>query len=162
MDIAPLVLKMCGYEQGQPQRAHHFLKVYAFARAIGQGEGLPAGTLEVLEAAAVVHDIGIKPSLEKYGSSAGPYQEREGPAVAREMLTGLGYPPEAVDRVCFLVGRHHTYDAIDGPDYQALVEADFLVNIHENGMDRPAVEEVRAKIFKTRTGLQMLDALFLA
>ncbi len=162
MDITPLILKMCTYEQGEPQRAHHFLKVYAFARAIGLGEGFAPEVREVLEAAAVVHDIGIKPSLEKYGSAAGPYQELEGPPVARGMLESLGYAPQVVERVCYLVGRHHTYTAIDGPDYQALVEADFLVNMHENSMARSAVEEVRERLFQTGTGRYMLDTLFLS
>lgn len=161
MQTAPLILKMCAYEEGEVKRVNHFLKVYGFAKTIGEGEGLPAEVQEVLEAAAIVHDIGIKLSLEKYGSSAGPYQEKEGPAIAREMLAGLGAVPALIDRVCYLVGHHHTYDNIDGLDYQALVEADFLVNIFEGGMERPEIEAVRKNIFKTKTGLEMLDGLFL-
>mgnify|MGYP000340972515 FL=1 len=33
------------------------------------------------------------------------------------------------ERVAYLIGHHHTYDKIEGMDYQILVEADFLVNI---------------------------------
>lgn len=161
MQTAPLILKMCAYEEGNVKRVNHFLKVYGFAKTIGEGESLPADQLDILEIAAIVHDIGIKVSLEKYGSSAGPHQEMEGPAIAREMLGGLGFTPALIDRVCYLIGHHHTYDNIDGPDYQALVEADFLVNIFEGGMERPAIEEVRKNIFKTKTGLEMLDGLFL-
>lgn len=161
MQTAPLILKMCAYEEGEVKRVNHFLKVYGFAKAIGEGEGLPPETQEVLETAAIVHDIGIKLSLEKHGSSAGPCQEKEGPPVAREMLAGLGYAPALIDRVCYLIAHHHTYGHIDGPDYQALVEADFLVNIFEGGMARPAIEEVRKNIFRTKTGLEMLDRLFL-
>lgn len=162
MDTARLVLKMCEYEEGEVKRVNHFLKVYGFAKTIGEGEGLEPARQEILEAAAIVHDIGIKRSLEKYGSSAGPYQEKEGPAIAREMLEGLGYDKALTDRVCYLVGHHHTYGAaIDGPDYQALVEADFLVNIFEGEMEEPAIREVREKVFKTATGLKLLDGLFL-
>lgn len=161
MQTAPLILKMCAYEEGEVKRINHFLKVYGFAKTIGEGENLPAEQQEMLEIAAIVHDIGIKVSLEKYGSSAGPYQEKEGPAIAREMLSELGFAPALIDRVCYLIAHHHTYDNIDGPDYQALVEADFLVNIFEGEMKRPGIEEVRKNIFKTRTGLQMLDELFL-
>jgi len=152
---------MCAYEEGEVKRVNHFLKVYGFAKAIGEGEGLPSHVLDILEAAAIVHDIGIKVSLEKYGSSAGPCQEKEGPAIAREMLGELGLAPALIERVCYLVGHHHTYDNIDGMDYQALVEADFLVNIFEGGMEKPAIRKVREKIFKTKTGLAMLDSLFL-
>ena len=89
-DISRLITAMSEYEAGCPRRIHHFLKVYAFAKAIGEQEGLPPETQRILEGAAVVHDAGIRPALEKYGSPAGPYQEKEGPAVVREMLTKLG------------------------------------------------------------------------
>ena len=35
------------------------------------------------------------------------------------------------ERICYLIGHHHTYDKIDGTDYQILVDADFLVNLYE-------------------------------
>ena len=155
-DNSALARAMCRYEGDCVQRVNHFLKVHGFAKIIGEGEGYPPETRQLLEAAALVHDIGIRPSLEKYGSSAGPYQEKEGPAVAKAMLEELGYPPAFVERVCFLVGHHHTYTAIDGVDYQALVEADFLVNISEDGMERPAIETVEKQIFRTAVGKELL------
>ena len=161
-DNSALARAMCRYEGDCVQRVNHFLKVHGFAKIIGEGEGYPPETLQLLEAAALVHDIGIRPSLEKYGSSAGPYQEKEGPAVAKAMLEELGYPPAFVERVCFLVGHHHTYTAIDGVDYQALVEADFLVNISEDGMERPAIEAVEKQIFRTAVGKELLRTLYLA
>lgn len=72
-DISRLITAMSEYEAGCPRRIHHFLKVYAFAKAIGEQEGLPPETQRILEGAAVVHDAGIRPALEKYGSPAGPY-----------------------------------------------------------------------------------------
>ncbi|MBM6968693.1 MAG: phosphohydrolase, partial [Pseudoramibacter alactolyticus] len=53
-----------------------------------------------------------------------------------------------------------TYTAIDGRDYQILVEADFLVNLYENAASADAVASARQRIFKTATGLALLDALF--
>ena len=67
-----------------------------------------------------------------------------------------------IERVSYLVGHHHTYSNIDGIDYQILVEADFLVNIDEDEMTKEtAKKNVREKIFKTKSGTQMLDNLFL-
>ena len=85
-----------------------------------------------METAAVVHDIGILTAERKYDSSAGKYQELEGPAEAKDLLSGLGWPQEVIDRLCYLVGHHHAYANIDEPDDQILVEADFLVNLLEN------------------------------
>lgn len=137
------------------------MKVFAFAQTIALGEGLDQEAREQLETAAIVHDIGIKPSLEKYGDCAGPHQEQEGISPCKALLTSLGYPEILVDRVAFLVGHHHSYDAIDGPDYQILVEADFLVNILEGEMALPAIREVGEKIFRTQTGLELLQVLYL-
>ena len=67
---------------------------------------------------------------EKYGKCDGKLQEQEGPIVAQKMLSQLGFENYMVERICFLIGHHHTYDNIDGLDYQALVEADFLVNLY--------------------------------
>ena len=117
-------------------------------------------TMEILRAAALVHDIGIKMAEEKYGSSAGKLQEKEGPPVARQMLTEIGYPQEVVDRVCYLVGHHHTYLDMDGMDYQILVEADFLVNLFENASTRKVIRSVDTKIFRTAAGRRILHAMF--
>lgn len=159
--IGDVIAAMIEYYKGDVARINHFLKVYAFAKSTGEREGLDPVQQEILEVAAVTHDIGIKPSEQKYNSTAGKYQELEGPPVARELLTGLGYAPELIERVCYLIGRHHTYHGIDGLDYQILVEADFLVNLHEDESGLNEVESVREKIFRTKTGLEFLDYVFL-
>ncbi len=159
--IGDVITAMIAYYKGEAGRINHFLKVYAFAKSIGEREGLETAAQQVLEVAAVTHDIGIKPSEQKYNSCAGPYQEQEGPPVARAMLRELGFPGELVERVCYLIGRHHTYTDIDGLDYQILVEADFLVNLFEDQSSLPAILSVRDKIFRTQTGKTYLDDLFL-
>ncbi len=113
-----------------------------------------------MEAAALVHDIGIKAAEERYGSSAGRYQEELGPKLAEEMLKSLSEDDAVIDRVRFLVGHHHTYSEIDGLDYQILVEADFLVNIFEDGVSYEAAVSVGDNIFKTETGRRILSDMF--
>ena len=155
-----LLREMIRYEAGVPQRAQHLLKVYEFARLIAAGEGLDAETCRILEAAAIVHDIGIRPAMEKYGSGAGPLQEKEGIPAARELLTRLAYEEALVDRVCYLVGHHHTYDEIDGMDYQILVEADFLVNHFEGNSSPEAIQKTLETIFRTETGRELCRTMF--
>ncbi len=155
-----LIEKMIEYYAGDPKRVQHFLKVYEFAKLIGESESLDEETMYVLRTAAIVHDIGIKISEEKYGSSNGKYQEKEGPAVAEPMLLALGYDEAVIDRVLFLIAHHHTYNKIEGLDYQILVEADFLVNLFEDGSSRKTAEKVRKNIFKTKTGIKYLENLF--
>ena len=129
MSLLPnLIAQAIAFDRGDARRIQHFLKVYAYADTIGRLEGLPDDMQETLAAAAILHDIGIHAAEEKYGSSSGKYQELEGPAPARHILSSLGYDEGRIDRICYLIAHHHTYDGIDGMDYQILLEADFLVN----------------------------------
>ena len=151
---------MIAYYAGDPKRIQHFVKVHSLAALIGRLEGLDETTQFTLEAAAYVHDIGIKPAMERYGSSAGPYQEELGQAPARALLTDCGVAAAAVERAVYLVGHHHSYTDIDGADYQILVEADFLVNLYE-GKDPPeAIRHACDTIFKTASGRRICAAMF--
>lgn len=155
-----LFMEMIRYYEGDAKRIQHFVKVHAFAKLIGEMEHVEEETLRILEAAAYVHDIGIKVVESKYGSCNGKLQEQEGPAVAREMLEGLGFEEKLIERVCYLVGHHHTYADIDGIDYQILVEADFLVNLYEDHLEKSAAVSVCERIFKTQSGKQICRTMF--
>lgn len=158
--LEKLIHEMIILNEGDPKRIQHFIKVHSFARQIGKSEGLDDKKLFTLETAAVVHDIGIRFCEEKYGSCNGKLQEKEGPALAQKMLEGLGYHSEVIERVCYLVGHHHTYNAIQGADYQILVEADFLVNLYEETANPEVIEVAYNKIFKTTTGKQICREMF--
>lgn len=145
---------------GDPKQIQHFLKVHSLARLIAVSEGIDAQTRFTLEAAAYVHDIGIKPAQEKYGGNSGPLQEREGPVAARALLEELYFPGDVIDRVVFLVGHHHTYTGIDGLDYQILVEADLLVNLFEEGAEESAVWSACRRMFRTESGKRLCRLMF--
>ena len=153
--------EMIRYNAGDPKRIQHALKVYALSGTIGRQEGMEEAALEILETAALLHDIGIRNCERKYGSTAGNLQETEGPPVAREILEPMGREPGFVERVCFLIGHHHTYGEITGIDYRILVEADFLVNIYEDGMTEPQIQRVSEKYFKTQAGRRILSSMYL-
>lgn len=155
-----LTLAMIKYYQGDPKRIQHFIKVHSFAQLIGISEKLDTETLFILETAALTHDIGIKLAETKFNSSIGKFQEQEGPAPAREMLSRLGFKQNIIDRVCYLIAHHHTYNDIDGLDYQILVEADFLVNLYEDNLPKKAIQTALEHIFKTKTGKCLCKTIF--
>lgn len=155
-----LLLLTTQYNQGDPARIQHFWKVYAYAAMIARAEGLDKRARRIVEAAAIVHDVGIRAAQRKHGSSAGPLQEREGPAEARRLLEAAGYDQDVIERAAYLVGHHHTYEGIEGDDYRILVEADFLVNLQEEGCDPMAVAGAREQIFRTQMGTSLLEAMF--
>lgn len=156
-----LALAMIDYNNGDPKRIQHTTKVHAYASMIGRIEGLDEETLFILESAALVHDIGIRASEQKYGHQNGKLQEQEGPAVAREMLTRIGgYSERQIERICWLVGHHHTYHVCEDLDYQILIEADFIVNLYEDNESPHAIRAVRKNIFRTGSGTKMLETMF--
>lgn len=156
-----LINEMIKYYAGDVKRINHFMKVYGFAKTIGEMEQLESSKQEILELAAIVHDIGIKVSEQKYNSSAGKYQQIEGPGIAKEFLEKLGFGDPIISRVCYLVGHHHTYNVIDDVDFQILVEADFLINIDEEMMSLDAICKIRDNYFKTIAGISYLNMLYL-
>lgn len=155
-----LFMDMIAYYDGDPKRIQHFTKVHSYARLIGIGEELDDASLFILEAAAYTHDIGIRGAEEKYGRCDGKLQEQEGPIIAQKMLSQLGFENYIVERICFLIGHHHTYDNIDGLDYQILVEADFLVNLYEDDAGNRAIDKAYKRIFKTETGKKIFRLMF--
>ena len=161
MDLTnKLIEEMISYNRGNAKRIQHFIKVHSFANLIGETEDLSPAELFVLETAAVVHDIGIKPSEAKYGRCDGKLQEQEGPEPARELLKGLGYENTVIERVCYLVAHHHTYENVEGLDYRILLEADFLVNLYEDGISKEGVQRAYEKIFVTETGKRICREMF--
>ena len=156
-----IIKEMIKYFEGDVRRINHALKVYTFADIISDSEKLSPQKRKVLLTAAVVHDVGIKKAEEKYGSSAAKYQEQEGPGQAEIILRKYNFDNQFIDRVCFLVGNHHSYTEIDNIDFQILVEADFLVNIYEDNMDKEKIIKIKDNIFKTAAGIELLEILYL-
>ena len=87
-------------------------------------------------------------------------QEQEGPIVAQRMLSDVGIENYLIDRICYLIGHHHTYDNIEGLDYQILVEADFLVNLYEDDVNRHGIEQAYQQIFQTQTGKEIFNQMY--
>lgn len=155
-----LFLRMIAFDEGDPLRIQHFIKVHSLARLIGVREKLDETELYILEAAAYIHDIGIRVAEEKYGKCDGKLQELEGPIVAQKMLSEIGFENYMIERICYLIGHHHTYSNVDGMDYQILIEADFLVNLFEDKASKNAQKVAYNKIFKTETGKSIFREMF--
>ena len=158
--IAKAIEKMIVFYEGSTHDIEHFLKVWGHAKTIGELEKLEQKTQQTLELAAIVHDIACPLCREKYGSTAGPYQEKEGIPLTAEFYKEFNLPSAQLERICYLVGHHHTFKDIAGLDYQILVEADFLVNASESRMSRNAISNFRETVFQTKAGTRLLDEIY--
>lgn len=135
------------------KRIGHATRVARHAEKIGIQE---QGNLAVILSAAYLHDIGAKEAQIKYQSTASQYQELEGPAVARQILTDLAAPPALIDEVCDIVGHHHQPRPEETLNFKVLYDADVLANLEEQYKEQPLslaeLEEILATKFLTAAG----------
>ena len=160
LTIPQLTEKMIAFSKGNTADIHHFLCVWAYAKTIGEAEGLDEKTQFLLEATAILHDISCPLCRKKYGNTDGRYQEAESPRLVQGFLADSGFDAALIDRISFLIAHHHTVTGIDGMDYQILIEADFLVNADESGYSEEVIENTCKNIFRTSTGTHLLKSMY--
>lgn len=132
----------------------HTLRVLKNAEDIMNGENIAEDDRELISIVAILHDIGAIEAQRKYGSMHGTYQEKEGSTIARAILEKIGYYPAKIDRICYIIGNHHTPSKIDGLDFQIQWEADLLDNWSHTDIAKD-IEKLKKNIdqqFKTNTG----------
>lgn len=158
--INNVLAKMITYSDGNKHDIAHFLKVYTYARMIGEMENLSERQQETLEIAAVIHDIACPVCRKKYDNTNGSNQEKESPELVEDFLKDIEIDPEMKSRINYLVSHHHTYTNVDGIDYRILLEADFLVNADESEMSEKAILTARKRVFATNTGKNLLTSIY--
>ena len=126
------------------KRITHAEQVLGFAKQIMRVEG---GVERIIIPTAILHDIGIKECERKYGSSAGDLQEKEGPAIARNILEKFDFTDQEIAEICEIIGSHHTRGKIDTLNFKIIWDADCLVNLN----DQLQIKEMVDKIFFTNT-----------
>ena len=146
--------------KGDQRRINHAFKVLDYAEKIHLTEG---GNTFIVKAAAVLHDIGIPASIQKYGSAAGNYQEIEGPPIAEKILAKYKIPSDQIDHICRIIANHHSARNIDTTEFRIIYDADWLVNLPGDfpNADKKKLKSVIKRIFKTRTGHSLACKLFL-
>ena len=154
-------LEMKKYFGTDFKRVNHALKVAKYAEQILKMEG---GHPLIVMGAAYLHDIGIQEAERKHGSHSSHYQEMEGSAIAKEILERLNVQKEFIDEICDIIGHHHSPREEETFNFQVLYEADWLVNIEEEGIlkDPKRLEVLIEKVFRTVTGKQLAEKLYLA
>ena len=137
-----------------PYGIEHTLRVLTYAEEIAAGEHIAARLSERISVVAVLHDIGAVEAQRLHGSMDAPFQEQEGPAVARRILEKLQYPSADIERVCYMIAHHHTPSKIDAIDFQILWEADLIDNLTytEAMKDKEKLKAYIDENFTTATG----------
>ena len=158
-----LIEEMKSYFGDKQGLIDHTMAVYGYANQLHKTEG---GDPLLVKAGALYHDIGIPEARRVHGSSAGKYQEIEGPPIAGEILKKLDIAPESVDRICRIIANHHTaHDkaTVNTIEFQIVWDADGLVN-HAGRKLGDSEEKISKRIeqlFRTPTGKKMATEMFI-
>ena len=158
--INHLIFEMININQTDTRRINHALKVYGLAKCIAGKEKLPPDIMQIVEAAAILHDIAIRFCEAKHGSGVGHLQEKEGPLIARPILEKYTNDQTFIDRVLYIIAHHHSYKNIDGIDHQIVVEADLLVNTDEEDISMNAFKNMFHTFFQTNTAKEIARKIF--
>jgi HD superfamily phosphodiesterase len=160
MDKEKMVGGMKIYFGTDERRIQHALRVTEYAEQILKHED---ADYDVVIAASILHDIGIHEAERKYGSTAGKYQEMEGPSIARGILEKMGVEKSIIDEVCTIIASHHSPGEVNTQNFKVVSDADWLVNMEEvyAGFDRDKLKEAIGKVFLTPAGKKIAKRIYL-
>jgi len=151
---------MYKYFGDDTKRKNHAASVLKYANKISKQ--IDCDT-RIVEIAAILHDIGIHEAEKKHGSSAGIYQEIEGPAIAKDILKKYNLSTEEVNHITKIISNHHSDKDISTIEFKIIWDSDWIVNIPDefdvNNQDK--IKRVINKVFKTKIGADIAKKLYL-
>ena len=160
INTGDIAIKLIGSSEGDLHDIEHFMKVWAYAKTIGEKELTGEKERALLETAALLHDIACPLCRVKYGSTRGDLQEKESAALVQEFMREFKTDESFVGELVHIISHHHS-NIEAGVVHRILMEADFLVNACESSYNLEQIKSARAKLFKTDTGKKLLDEIYL-
>ena len=141
-----MISLMIQHNGGQPEKIYHMMKIYSFARIIAIEEGVDDEARELIEAAAVLCELGESSS--------------ESAVLADMLLLNLGYERKVIESVCRLILGADGNDELCDIRQQILEEARFLVSAYEQKLDKETIVETLSQRFLTSCGKHYLCDIF--
>ena len=156
-----LIEELEDYFGSDTKRINHAKHVLEYAEELLKQEH---ADWHIVIPASILHDIGIKAAEQKYGSSAGNYQEQLGPDIARKILLKTGLKKEDIEEICQIIAHHHSPGKINTENFKVLYDADWLVNLKDEVdlEDKAKLKKTIDKIFLTTTGKSLAKKIYLA
>lgn len=142
------------------KRINHAKKVMGYAEELLRKE---KADWHIVIPASILHDVGIKVAEEKYNSSAGHFQEKEGSVVAGKILLKIGLSKKDIDEICEIIAHHHSPGKVDTQNFKVLYDADWLVNLKDevDTKDKGKLEGIIEKVFLTESGKELAKKIYL-
>ncbi len=151
---------MYDYFGNDKKRKSHADSVLKNAKLISESETCDKLIVEV---SAILHDIGIHEAERKYNSSAGIYQEKEGPAIAKDILSKYDISNKDIEHICKIISNHHSDKDIATIEFKIIWDADWIVNIPDEFdlNDKIKINKIISKVFKTQKGKELANSKYL-
>lgn len=159
---AALLQELIFHFTSDTPRIDHALQVTGHAEALLAET--PQADPEVVLAAAVMHDFGIREAERLHGRNDGPMQEKYGPPLVHAALKRIGMSPSKIREVCAIVARHHSPPRNPSINFLLLYESDWLVNLTDFPKilsDRDRLDAFIQKNFHTPAGKSRARQIFL-
>ncbi|WP_018248463.1 HD domain-containing protein [Orenia marismortui] len=158
-----IILKMKNYFAKDQKRIDHALNVTNYAEKLIKHCDKEINE-EIIIYAAILHDIGIHEAERKYNSTAGKYQELEGPPIAKKILNDFPITQKSISEICEIIAHHHSPGVINTMNFKILYDADWLVNLPEEynyKENKDKLDQIIDKLYLTKYGNSLARKLFL-
>lgn len=137
----------------------HTVQVASLTALIADGLDLSERDKCLLEITAWLHDIGCPQAMKVYGNTRPVNQEKEGRLVASHLLTNVdGLTDQEKTWIVDVVGHHHQVPQAKSLQFEALNDADLIVNLLE-GYYKWESKNSLSKRLLTEKGREYFDAL---
>ena len=107
--VSEIMRRMITFSEGHLHDIDHLIRVWTYAKTIGELEHLDSETQYILEVVAITHDIACPLCRAKYGNTNSKHQETEGEQLVVQFLKDSGIDECILKRVQYLVGHHQTH-----------------------------------------------------
>lgn len=143
------------YEEGHVRRTRHLLTVHSLAAMLSSAADISEEDRQIITAAAILHDISIKPCKEKYGCAPQELQHIEAPQLVHTFLQNADYAPSFESKIHHLVLQHHCYQGPIDTKLRILMEADLIAN----SLEGENVDDVMQIVIHSAYGKEILKML---
>ncbi len=159
--VANIVIKYYSrYPESMRGDILHTQEVASYTRLIALGENVPTIEIDLLEAAAWLHDIGCPRSKEIYGNSLPENQQSVGRTVTADLLASVEVLNSAEKQwLADVVGTHHTFSRVSELGFGPLFEADLIVNILSGYHPREKAQHLFDTMMVSETGKSLFKLL---
>ncbi|MFI3321425.1 MAG: hypothetical protein R3Y50_02740 [Rikenellaceae bacterium] len=160
--IAQMVITYYAKYPSMREDILHTQEVVSYTRLIATGEGLDSKSVDMLEMAAWLHDIGCPEAKEIYGNSLPVSQQIVGRIETDKLLSNIStLTPEQKSWLSNVVGTHHQHRSANEFKFMPLFEADIIANFLSGYYEMTQAQHYYNRLIGSNSGKMLFRTLVL-